>query len=106
MTRFRFHDEEGPETDIANGVGIVRAIHQANSVRPILLLSFKDFGNKAAKSIDDMGACREPGLAWHQTTLCGWWVLGARTPLLPRGCCMASVCPDHFCVLLPLLRHS
>ncbi len=79
MTWCRFHDEEGPETDIANGVGIVRAIQQANSVRPILLLSFLDFGNKAAKSIDDMGACREPGPGIERCCVGGWF--GARVPL-------------------------
>jgi uncharacterized membrane protein YgcG len=48
------NDEEGPETDIANSVGIIRAIQTARSVRPILLLSRLDFPNRAAAGMDNL----------------------------------------------------
>jgi hypothetical protein len=50
------NDEEGPEMDIANGLGIVRAIQSARSVRPVLLLSRLDFPGRLAASVDALGA--------------------------------------------------
>ncbi|EAR87661.2 helicase carboxy-terminal domain protein (macronuclear) [Tetrahymena thermophila SB210] len=41
-----FGDTAGPEVDIANGIGIVEAIKQCKSVRPVILLSFKSTGDK------------------------------------------------------------
>ncbi|KAL4480832.1 hypothetical protein ABPG72_001701 [Tetrahymena utriculariae] len=41
-----FGDTAGPEVDIANGIGIVEAIKQCKSVRPVILLSFKGIGDK------------------------------------------------------------
>ena len=41
-----FEDTSGPEVDIANSVGIVKAIHGSKSVRPVILISYKSLGNK------------------------------------------------------------
>jgi hypothetical protein len=42
-------------TDIVNGIGIIRAIQSARSVRPVLLLSRLDFPVRTAKGLDDLG---------------------------------------------------
>ena len=34
-----FGDTNGPEVDIANGIGVIRAIQNCKSVRPIVLIS-------------------------------------------------------------------
>ncbi|EAR88873.1 helicase carboxy-terminal domain protein, putative (macronuclear) [Tetrahymena thermophila SB210] len=41
-----FDDTAGPEVDIANGLGIVKAIKKCKSVRPVILLSFKSQGDR------------------------------------------------------------
>ncbi|KAL4489804.1 hypothetical protein ABPG72_022444 [Tetrahymena utriculariae] len=41
-----FGDTAGPEVDIANGLGIVNAIKQCKSVRPVILLSYKSIGDR------------------------------------------------------------
>ncbi|KAL4489791.1 hypothetical protein ABPG72_022431 [Tetrahymena utriculariae] len=41
-----FDDTAGPEVDIANGLGIVKAIKKCKSVRPVILLSFKSMGDR------------------------------------------------------------
>ena len=34
-----FGDNRGPEIDIANGIGLTRAIHLSRSVRPVIVMS-------------------------------------------------------------------
>ncbi|CAF2869073.1 unnamed protein product [Rotaria sp. Silwood2] len=41
-----FEDTGGPEVDIANGIGIVRAIQECQSVRPVILISYKNIGDR------------------------------------------------------------
>lgn len=41
-----FGDTEGAEVDIANGIGMIRAIKGCKSVKPIVLFSFKRIGDK------------------------------------------------------------
>lgn len=41
-----FEDTSGPEVDIANGIGIVRAIRECRSVKPVILISFKSIGDR------------------------------------------------------------
>ncbi|CAF1013256.1 unnamed protein product [Didymodactylos carnosus] len=41
-----FLDTAGPEVDIANGIGLVRAIKKCKSVRPLLLISYKSIGDR------------------------------------------------------------
>ncbi|CAF4554681.1 unnamed protein product, partial [Rotaria sp. Silwood2] len=41
-----FEDTHGPEVDIANGIGIVRAIKTCKSVRPVVLISYKSIGDR------------------------------------------------------------
>ena len=51
----RFDDDEGPEVDIANGLGIINAIRSSKAVKPVLALTRHDFHNRAALAIDEMG---------------------------------------------------
>ena len=41
-----FGEHEGVEEDIANGLGIVRALHRAKNVRPLLVLSREGMGDR------------------------------------------------------------
>jgi len=41
-----FGEDEGVEENIANGLGIVRALHRARSVRPVLILSREGMGDR------------------------------------------------------------
>jgi len=41
-----FEDTSGPEVDIANGIGIVRAIKVCQSVRPVIFVSYKNIGDR------------------------------------------------------------
>ena len=41
-----FEDMNGPEVDIANGIGIVKAIKGCKSVKPVVLISFKSIGDR------------------------------------------------------------
>ena len=41
-----FGDTEGAEVDIANGIGIIKAIKGCQSVKPIVLFSYKRIGDK------------------------------------------------------------
>lgn len=41
-----FGEAEGVEEDIANGLGIVRALHRAKNVRPVLVLSREGMGDR------------------------------------------------------------
>ncbi|CAF4328451.1 unnamed protein product, partial [Rotaria magnacalcarata] len=41
-----FEDTSGSEVDIANGIGIVRAIKGCQSVRPVIFVSYKNIGNQ------------------------------------------------------------
>lgn len=41
-----FQDTEGPAVDIANGIGLVLAVKQARSVRPVVLFSDKSMGDR------------------------------------------------------------
>jgi len=42
-----FNDSSGPEVDIANGIGIVKAVRQCRSVKPVLLISEKGLGDRS-----------------------------------------------------------
>jgi hypothetical protein len=44
--RVRFNDTKGGVADIVNGHSIIEALRAAQSVRPVLLLTSKDFGNR------------------------------------------------------------
>mmetsp|Transcript_26606 Transcript_26606/g.63799 ORF Transcript_26606/g.63799 Transcript_26606/m.63799 type:complete len:372 (+) Transcript_26606:1239-2354(+) len=41
-----FNDTDGVETDLANGFGLVTAIHRASRVKPVLVLSQKGIGDR------------------------------------------------------------
>lgn len=41
-----FDDTNGPEVDVANGVGVVAAVQQCKSVRPVVLISSKSVGDR------------------------------------------------------------
>ena len=41
-----FGDTNGPEVDIANGVGIIKAVQESKSVKPIVLISYKSVGDR------------------------------------------------------------
>ena len=41
-----FEDTDGPEMDIANGLGIISAVQQCRSVRPLFLLGKHESGNR------------------------------------------------------------
>jgi len=41
-----FRDSNGSEVDMANGISIIKAIHLAKSVRPVILISEKGFGDR------------------------------------------------------------
>ncbi|CAF3393714.1 unnamed protein product, partial [Rotaria socialis] len=41
-----FEDTNGPEVDIANGIGIVKAIKGSKSVKPVVIISYKSIGDK------------------------------------------------------------
>ncbi|CAF1394740.1 unnamed protein product [Adineta steineri] len=41
-----FEDTSGPEVDIANGIGIVKAIKGCQSVKPVVLVSYKSIGDR------------------------------------------------------------
>ncbi|CAF1185261.1 unnamed protein product [Adineta steineri] len=41
-----FEDTAGPEVDIANAIGIIRAIKECKSVKPVVLISYKDLGSR------------------------------------------------------------
>ncbi|CAF4054930.1 unnamed protein product [Adineta steineri] len=41
-----FEDTSGPEVDIANGIGIVKAIRECKSVKPVVLISYKSIGDR------------------------------------------------------------
>jgi len=41
-----FRDSNGPEIDVANAISIIKAINTAKSVRPVVLISEKGFGDR------------------------------------------------------------
>ena len=41
-----FGDTNGPEVDIANGVGVIKAVQESKSVKPIVLISYKSVGDR------------------------------------------------------------
>ncbi|CAF3535937.1 unnamed protein product [Rotaria sp. Silwood1] len=41
-----FEDTNGPEVDIANGIGVVRAVKGCKSVKPVVLISYKSIGDR------------------------------------------------------------
>ncbi|ETO02276.1 hypothetical protein RFI_35160, partial [Reticulomyxa filosa] len=41
-----FEDTNGPEVDVANGVGIVKALQNCKSVKPVILMSYIALGNR------------------------------------------------------------
>jgi hypothetical protein len=48
-----FEDTNGPEVDIANGIGVVRAVKECRSVKPIILFSYKSIGDRC-RGIKDL----------------------------------------------------
>ena len=49
--RARFNDTKGGVADIVNGHSIIAALQSAKSVRPVLLLTSRDFGNRETNEI-------------------------------------------------------
>ena len=49
-----FGDSNGPEVDIANGIGIIRAIKGCKSVTPVVLFSYKGIGDKC-EGVKELG---------------------------------------------------
>ncbi|ETO33243.1 hypothetical protein RFI_03864 [Reticulomyxa filosa] len=41
-----FEDTNGPEVDVANGIGIIRALQQCKSVKPVVLISYVALGHR------------------------------------------------------------
>jgi hypothetical protein len=41
-----FEDTNGPEVDVANGLGVVEAVRKSKSVRPVVLISNKSVGDR------------------------------------------------------------
>ncbi|ETO30347.1 hypothetical protein RFI_06773 [Reticulomyxa filosa] len=41
-----FEDTSGPEVDVANGLGIIRALQNCKSVKPVVLISYTALGNR------------------------------------------------------------
>ena len=41
-----FDDTSGPEVDVANGIGLIRAISKSKSVRPVILMSGQGIGDR------------------------------------------------------------
>jgi hypothetical protein len=41
-----FGDSSGVEVDIANSVGVIRAVSKCKSVRPVIILSQKSIGDR------------------------------------------------------------
>jgi predicted GTPase len=41
-----FEDTNGPEVDVANGIGLVNAVRQCRSVKPLVLISYKSIGDR------------------------------------------------------------
>jgi|LauGreDrversion4_2_1035121.scaffolds.fasta_scaffold147933_2 hypothetical protein len=42
-------DTESPEIDMSNSLGIIKAIFQAKTVRPVIIFSYKNFGGRYEK---------------------------------------------------------
>ncbi|CAF2961828.1 unnamed protein product [Rotaria sp. Silwood2] len=59
-----FYDTRGPEVDIANGIGIVKAIKGCKSVKPVVLVSYKSSGNRyeGLKNLTHLLAGLIPGI--------------------------------------------
>ncbi|CAF4640605.1 unnamed protein product [Rotaria socialis] len=43
-----FEDTNGPEVDIANGIGVVKAVKGCKSVKPLVLFSYKSIGDRCS----------------------------------------------------------
>ncbi|ETN98841.1 hypothetical protein RFI_38646, partial [Reticulomyxa filosa] len=41
-----FEDTSGPEVDVANGIGIIRALKCCKSIKPVVLVSYTALGNR------------------------------------------------------------
>ncbi|ETO08112.1 hypothetical protein RFI_29278 [Reticulomyxa filosa] len=41
-----FEDTSGPEVDVANGIGVIRALQNCKSVKPVVLISYTALGNR------------------------------------------------------------
>ncbi|CAF3371495.1 unnamed protein product [Rotaria sp. Silwood2] len=59
-----FYDTRGPEVDIANGIGIVKAIKGCKSVKPVVLVSYKSSGDRyeGLKNLTHLLAGLIPGI--------------------------------------------
>ncbi|CAF4090243.1 unnamed protein product, partial [Rotaria sordida] len=62
-----FEDTGGPEVDIANGIGIVRAIKSCKSVKPVILISYMSIGDRydGLKKLARILVGLIPGIADH-----------------------------------------
>ena len=59
-----FGDSGGPEVDIANGIGIVKAVRGCKSVKPVVLVSYQSIGDnfEGLKSLTHLLAGFIPGI--------------------------------------------
>jgi hypothetical protein len=62
-----FEDTSGPEVDIANGIGIVKAIQGCKSVKPVVLIRFKSIGDRCdgLKNLAHVMVGLIPGIQEH-----------------------------------------
>ena len=65
-----FEDSQGPEVDIANGVGVVKGIKGCKSLIPVIVVSFKSTGEryKGLKSLANLVASMFTNLENHIET--------------------------------------
>ncbi|CAF4958277.1 unnamed protein product [Rotaria sp. Silwood1] len=63
-----FEDTSGPEVDIANGLGMIKAIKGCKSVRPVILFSYKSIGDRCGgvKKIAHLLVGLIPGIQYHK----------------------------------------
>ncbi|CAF2989188.1 unnamed protein product, partial [Rotaria sp. Silwood2] len=62
-----FDDTGGPEVDIANGIGILKAIRGCKEVKPVVLISYKSIGDRLSgvKDLAHMLVGIVPGIEDH-----------------------------------------
>ncbi|CAF4570792.1 unnamed protein product [Rotaria sp. Silwood2] len=65
-----FDDTGGPEVDIANGIGILKAIRGCKEVKPVVLISYKSIGDRLSgvKDLAHMLVGIVPGIEDHIDT--------------------------------------
>ena len=85
-----FEDTNGPEVDIANGIGIVKAIRGCQSVKPVVLISYRSIGDnfQGLKSLTHLLAGFIPGI---QDQIRAFSYLFTRYPEAERNTIHASL---------------